>query len=548
MKSNDYMFTIDKIYWERIFLHIEMKTLCDDEVELRFVRDDGKTTNLELVDFLHYKDRLLFSINIASVADRSFLDNGRWKLIARVRDNDFVCAVSADVAYKLDDLSRIFKYAENQMAYNLSFGVETLDDKNLELYFDSYFMSENKAWRKRRYAKEVRALKNKIKRFLMHLCIILIRGYYHALDMLIPKTGNKIMIMSETKDVLWGNLKYIAEGIKNRALDKKYRVTYSYRSVASKHQGIGDVWSWIKVVTKVAAQDIIFVDDYAPIFGFFKLGKRTKLIQVWHAGVGFKSVGYSRFGKEGSPFPQGSSHKQYTHVITGSEHLVKVYQEVFAIEKEVFYPLGMARLDGFLDEDYINEFKNNFYSKFPNFKDKKTILFAPTYRGAEQKEAYYDYSKLDLARIHDYCIKSNAVFLIKMHPFVKSLMDVPKEYVDTIVEFSDYSNINDLYYITDILVTDYSSSYYEFSLLKRPIIFYTYDRQVYELTRGVHRSIIECAPGKVCNTFDEFIMCLENEDYEIEKTIKFSEENFGDYKGNATDMIIEKILLGEAKK
>ena len=354
--------------------------------------------------------------------------------------------------------------------------------------------------------------------------------------------------MSETKDVLWGNLKYIVEGIKDRGLDKKYKMTYSYRSAAGKHQGIGDIWSWIKVVTKIAAQDIIFVDDYAPIFGFFKLGKKTKLIQVWHAGEGFKSVGYSRFGKDGSPFPQGSCHKQYTHVITGSEHLVKVFQEVFAIEKEAFYPMGMARLDNFLNEEYINNFKEEFYKGYPQLKDRRIILFAPTYRGAEQKEAYYDYDKLDAERIHEYCVETNSVFLIKMHPFVKKLMDIPQEYKKTIIEFSNYPNINDLYYITDVLVTDYSSNYFEYALLKKPVVFYTYDRQIYELTRGVHRSIKESAPGKVCDTFDEFITCLENEDYEPEKIIKFVEDNFGEYEGNATEKIIDEILIQEGKR
>lgn len=543
MKSNEHMFIIDKIYWERIFLHIEIKTLCNDKVELFFVREDDKRVKLELVDFLHSEDRMSFSVNIASVAERSFLENGRWKLVVRVAGNDNTCHISEDMACKLDDLSRVFKYAENQMAYNLSFGVKTTDDKTLELYIDSYFMIENKSWKKRRYVREVRASRDKVKRFFMHTSILLIRGYYHVLYTLIPKKGNRIMIMSETKAVLWGNLKFIVEGIKVRGLDKKYKMTYSYRSAVGKHQGLGDIWSWVKVVTKIAAQDFIFVDDYAPIFGFFKLGKKTKLIQVWHAGEGFKSVGYSRFGKDGSPFPQGSCHKQYTHVITGSEHLVKVFQEVFAIEKEAFYPMGMARLDNFLNEEYIKEFKENFYNEYPQLKAKRIILFAPTYRGAEQKEAYYDYSKLDIEKIHKYCTKTNSVFLIKMHPFVKRLMDIPQEYSETIIEFSYYPNINDLYYITDVLVTDYSSNYFEYALLKKPVVFYTYDRQVYELTRGVHRSIKESAPGKVCDTFDEFIACLENEDYEQEKIIKFVEDNFGEYEGNATNRIIDEILL-----
>lgn len=546
MKSTKDLFIIDKIYWERVFLHFEIRTSCLEDIEMLLVRTDGKKTNLDLVDFLRSENGFSFSINIASVSDRSFLENGRWKLVIKTKTTESICTITENEAYRLDDLSRIFKYAENQMAYNISFGVNTDDDRTLDFYLDSYFMIENMKWRKRRYVKEVRKSKDKFKRFFMYCSILLIRGYYHILDMIIPKKGNRVMIMSETKNVLWGNLKYIVDGIKARGLDKKYKLTYSYRSAVGKHQGFSDIWSWIKVVTKIAAQDIIFVDDYAPIFGFFKLGNRTKLIQVWHAGEGFKSVGYSRFGKDGSPFPQGSCHKQYTHVITGSEHLIKVFQEVFAIEKDAFYPIGMARLDNFLDKSYIDGFKLDFYKKYPQFDGKRIILFAPTYRGTEQKEAYYDYDKLDLERIYSFCKNTNTVFLIKMHPFVKKLIDIPDEYSEAIVEFSNYPNINDLYYITDLLVTDYSSNYFEYALLKKPVMFYTYDRQVYELTRGVHRSIKESAPGKVCDTFDEFMNCLENEDHELEKLLQFVKDNFSDYEGNATNKIIDEILLKEA--
>ena len=290
---------------------------------------------------------------------------------------------------------------------------------------------------------------------------------------------------------------------------------------------------------------VIFVDDYAPVFGFFKLGRKTKLIQVWHAGEGFKSVGYSRFGKDGSPFPDGSCHKQYTHVITGSEHLIDVFHEVFGIEKEAFYPVGMPRMDGFLDPEVINEFKDDFYTKYPELQEKKIILFAPTYRGAEQKYAYYDYSKLDFQRIYEFCQKEDAVFLIKMHPFVKTLPEIPEFLQDRIREFSRFPDINKLYYVTDLLITDYSSNYFEYALLQRPVVFYTYDREFYELTRGVHRSILESAPGKVCDTFDQLMECLEQKDFETEKIIQFAKDNFGGYRGDASDRVIDEILLQE---
>lgn len=543
-ENQNMVFEINNIYWERVFLNFEIKTENRTATEFYFKERGGQKVAIK---HEQQGDNIIISLHIACVDGRSFLENGRWQLIALVDGQEHVCTVNTDTAYKMDDLSRVFKYAENQMAYNISFGVVSDDEKSLKLYLDSYFMIENTKWKKRRYVKEVRGGAAKVKRFFMFASIILIRIYYHVLDAIIPKRGNRILIMSETKDYLWGNLKFIDDKIKERGLDKKFKMSYSYRSAVGKHQSFKDIFSWAKVVTKVAAQDYVFIDDYAPVFGFFKLGKKTKLIQVWHAGEGFKSVGYSRFGKDGSPFPEGSCHKQYTHVITGSEHLVKVFQEVFAIEEEAFYPVGMPRLDGFLDKERIENFEKEFFQKYPALKGRNILLFAPTYRGAEQKLAYYDYDKMDLARINEFCEKNNFVFLIKMHPFVKKLIEIPEEYSENILEFTRYPNINDLYYVTDILVTDYSSNYFEYALMQRPVVFYTYDREVYELTRGVHRSIKESAPGKVCDTFDEFMTALENEDYEFEKTKQFVLDNFGDYQGNASDQVIDQILLKEEK-
>lgn len=548
MKNRKASFIIDEMRWERIFLNIFVRVSgCSNVEPLFYLKQENGKCEIP-VEHSVENGRYRICINIACVSDRSFLENGRWLLTAVLSDGssvreEYVCKISSETAYRLDDLSRIFKYAENQMAYNISFGVSSQDEKTLDFYIDSYFLEENRKWRRRRYVREVRSCRDKLKRFFMYASIILIRCYYHVLYALTPKKGNRVMLMSETKDVLWGNLKYIDDRIRQRHLDDRFRMTYSYRSAAGKHQSAGDITSWIKVVTKIAMQDVIFVDDYAPVFGFFRLGKKTKLIQVWHAGEGFKSVGYSRFGKDGSPFPMGSCHKQYTHVITGSEHLVDVFREVFGIEKEAFYPVGMPRLDGFLSENRISAFRKDFYERYPELEDKMIILFAPTYRGAEQKEAYYDYDRIDLARIYEFCKGNNYVFLIKMHPFVKELIDIPEEYSDAVYEFSGYPNINDLYYITDLLITDYSSNYFEYALMQRPVIFYTYDREIYELTRGVHRSIRENAPGKVCDTFDELMQALTDGDFEEEKIKKFVEDNFGEYQGNASDRVIDEILL-----
>ena len=555
----DYKFQIINLEWERIFLHFDIKSdysgtpefvlakFGREVVNQKQVQKKGAEPVLELVirdtvklQPVQCRDGVYsFTVNIAAAEGRSFLDNGQWRIAAIVPEGFCVSSVTAELGYRLDELSRIFRYGRGKYAYNLSFSLTCFDGENLELFFNSYFMIMNGKWRKRKYIKEAFTLPGKINRTYMFAVIRLIRLFYSVVAGLTPKTGKRILFMTETKDYLWGNLKYIDDRIKERGLDKEFKLTYSCRKAVGNHTS---VLSWVKTVFNVARQDFIFIDDYAPIFGFFRLSKRTKLIQVWHAGEGFKSVGYSRFGKDGSPFPSESCHKAYDYALTGSKNLVEVYEEVFGIEKEAFLPVGMPRLDDFLDQSKIQQFREDFYKEYPDLKKKKIILFAPTFRGTGQKDAFYDYSKIDLKEIYDFC-GAEYIFLIKMHPFVSEPIRIPKEYRDRIFDFASYPNINDLYYITDLLITDYSSNYYEYALMKKPVMFYTYDREMYELTRGVHRSVKECGPGKVCDTFEELMTALRNEDYEIEKINQFVEDNFGEYDGHACDRVIDQVLL-----
>lgn len=552
--DNKISFEITEIKWERIFLNFVIKTEFNKNVDFAFVlfreEDEKQKSNLKEIEQIvpiEYDEFIggeyTFSLNISALDARSFLDNGRWKICAIVDDETIVVNVTNDVAYSLDNLARIFRYGKNKYAYSVSFDLDNCDDENLELCINSYFMIANNKWKKRKYIQEAITFSGKFKRMYMFAVIRLIRVFYHIMASITPKDGTRVLFMTETKDYLWGNLKYINDRIIERGLDKQFKLSYSCRKAVGNNKS---ALSWIKTVYLVAKQDYIFIDDYAPIFGFFKLNPKTELIQVWHAGEGFKSVGYSRFGKDGSPFPSESCHKAYTYALTGSKNLVKVYEEVFGIEKSAFLPIGMARLDDFLDEDKIENFKNDFYNQYPQLKNRKIVLFAPTFRGTGQKTAYYDYDKIDLKKIYEFCGDEWA-FIIKMHPFVKDPIDIPEEYKDRIFDFASYQNINDLYYVTDVLVTDYSSNYYEYALLKKPVLFYTYDREFYELTRGVHRDVKSHAPGKVCDTFEELIDALEHGDFEKEKIDKFVEDNFGEYDGHAADRAIDIILLKEER-
>ena len=537
---------ITDISWERVFLKIKVLNETGEDLFFEF---NEKSLKLDCIPIGN--DEYEIILNMTAVMDGSFLDNGSWRfgyygngIIIEPKTGErrygytlVPCEVSDEVAYKIESLDKIFRYSNNTSAYTVSFEIYTLDDVKMHVYINSRFMTENRKWKKRSSVRESKGFVSFLKKFRLNTVKKTINLYYQIMTRIIPKKKNKILIMSETKNILWGNLKAIHERIYELGLDKKYKIDTNFRVSVGNNNSILE---WIKVTTKIAKSDYIFVDDYVPIFGFLKLDKRVKLVQAWHAGAGFKAVGYCRFGKKGSPHPTESCHKKYNVALAPSKSTIPVFEEVFGVKKEYIYPTGMPRLDGYMNDNKISSFKKEFYDKYPKLKDKKIILFAPTYRGVGQKTAYYDYSKVDFKRLYDFC-KDEYVILVKMHPFIKEHPNI-SEYSDRIMDFSEYPFINDLYYVTDILITDYSSAYYEFSLFKKPIIFFTYDRVLYEITRGVYQYIKDSAPGKVVDSFDELMQALENKDYDLEKTVKFADESFDEHKGYAADRLLDIVL------
>ncbi len=470
------------------------------------------------------------SINVAQVTGRSFLDNGDYLLLEDSGEEpQMVCCDYAPV-YKFDDASRIFRYGKGrayrvEKDYNLSFTADCdFSDEEGELPFliHSVFTRMDFRWRtnyegiRRKFAP-------------------LINWYIGT-----SKAGEikNVLFLTQTKDQLAGNLKIVYDRFLERGLDRRYNlITYAKNDVTTGLR-IPDL---LKIIQLVRKSDVIFVDDYVPMLSYIQPRKGTQLIQLWHAGLGFKSVGYSRFGRKGSPHPQTSCHRKYTMATVATEAEIEAYREVFGIEREAFFPCGMPRLDGFLDEDKIKAAKDEIYSEYPELKGKKVILFAPTYRGEGEQVAYYDYDVLDQKKIVEMC-GGDTIFMIKMHPFVSKKMKIEDYAKDVIKDFSGYPDINKLYYITDLLITDYSSNYYEYALLGNPVLFFCYDLDEYQITRGVHRYIRDVAPAKVVETFDDMVEAIKNEDFGQDKTEKFRQEVLSRMRGNSTDAIINKVL------
>ena len=142
-------------------------------------------------------------------------------------------------------------------------------------------------------------------------------------------------------------------------------------------------------------------------------------------------------------------------------------------------------------------------------------------------------------------LSSEYIVLIRTHYFISNNLDL-SDYKGFVFDVSGYEDIAELYLITDILITDYSSVFFDYANLKRPILFYTYDLDKYsKLLRGFYLDIENDVPGPLLFTTQEVIDAVKNIDEISEQYSKKYEEFYKRFcyidDGNASERIVEEI-------
>lgn len=214
--------------------------------------------------------------------------------------------------------------------------------------------------------------------------------------------------------------------------------------------------------------------------------KSQRYIQCWH-GTPLKKLGFDIEVSGGNAMNSikdiqnkyYTDSKRYSYMISPSRFCTERFTSAFnlkdfSIIKEIGYPRN----------DFLINYKKSDITrvkkelKIP--KNKKIILYAPTWRD-NQHEAGVGYT-YDLNIDFDKLKKEfgeNYIVLFRTHYFVANAIDLSK-YDGFVINVSNYQDVNDLYIISDILITDYSSVFFDFANLKRPIIFYMYDYEEYK--------------------------------------------------------------------
>ena len=285
--------------------------------------------------------------------------------------------------------------------------------------------------------------------------------------------------------------------------------------------------------------------------------KSQVFVQCWH-GTPLKRLGCDLIHFDNVLNTIEGMKKRYK--IEASKFSYFISPSKFATEKFIsawnLKEIGKENIiieEGYPRNDFLINFTDadvqNIKKKLGIENDKrKIILYAPTYR-ANQHEAGVGYTykeEVDFGKLREK-IGDKYIILFRPHYFIANVFDFEK-YNGFVYDVSKIDDINELYIITDLLITDYSSVFFDFANLKRPMIFYMYDLEHYrDKSNGFYIDLSEL-PGKITETEDELI----NEIIKIDKNFKYDEKykkfnekyNYLD-DGKASKRVIETIIEGK---
>lgn len=301
----------------------------------------------------------------------------------------------------------------------------------------------------------------------------------------------------------------------------------------------------IDLIWDMSTAKCVLLNDSNSIFGAFTVRKETKVVQLWHACGAFKKWGHSvadkSFGDDAKDLEQYSGHTNYDLVTVSGDAVRWAYEEAFHLQErsDVVQAIGVSRTDIYFSKERQQQARVSMeqYSDF--IAGRKILLYAPTFRGDIQNAKSPKCMDLkELSRLNrDY------VCVIKQHPFVKEAYVIPDEYKDFCMEADPQLSIEDLLMVSDLCVTDYSSIIFEYSLLRKPMMFLTDDLDEYYDERGFYYSYQDFVPGPIVSTTKELVQYIEQlENYDMNKITDFAAQYMNSCDGQSTERIMKYIL------
>lgn len=399
---------------------------------------------------------------------------------------------------------------------------------------------------KKKFKKKIQ--KKYIKKFKKKLKPWILKMYKLGVG-LFPTNKKIIMFESNLGRNYTGNPRAIYEEMINQGLDKEYRCYYILEKPKTQIPGAGKTVkrNRLKYFYLFMRAGIWVCDTRLPKYIIKK--PDCTYIQTWH-GTPLKKLALDMdtvhmAGEKGidnyrNNFIANTS--TWDYLISQNNFSSEIFRRAFAFDKEML-EIGYPRNDVLFaknNEQDITDLKNQLGIPL----DKKVILYAPTWRDNEfYGKGHYKFNRAMDFDLMQEKLSDEYVMIVKYHYLVMDKINW-KPYKGFIINCNLSYDISALYLVADMMITDYSSVMFDYSLLKRPMLFFCYDLEEYRDTlRGFYFDFLEEAPGPVTLTTEELVDSIVNYDpavYQQKQEAYYQKFNHAD-DGNASRNVVELI-------
>lgn len=255
-------------------------------------------------------------------------------------------------------------------------------------------------------------------------------------------------------------------------------------------------------------------------------------LNTWH-GTALNTMGNAVLGRKDFDFSyinffSYESEFQKQHCISD-----------FNCREEAMIPTGLPRNDTlyYTTKEEILEIKKRLGLPL----DKKIILYAPTWRDSvDNGHTYAIKPPIDL-KLWEEKLSDEYILLFRTHSYTNKVIGV--EFNNFVRDYISYPIVNDLFKVSDILISDYSSCITDFSILSRPIICFAYDYDEYNRVHGLNFDFRVEMPNGIKETQEEVLSFIKSMDYNKEcENTKIFNQKYTNIGGHATEICIEKMF------
>jgi CDP-glycerol glycerophosphotransferase (TagB/SpsB family) len=341
-----------------------------------------------------------------------------------------------------------------------------------------------------------------------------------------------------------GNLAVIRNELARRLPEVPVREV-THRPARGLRSKASAAWHAILAGFLLATSRLFVVDDY--FFPIYAIRPRhgTTIVQAWHASGAFKKFGYSlagkTFGADAAVLRRVRIHANYDLCLVSSASVIPHYAEAFGLPAERFTSrIGIPRTDRLLDPAWRRQSTADVRARYAIPGHRRVLLYAPTYRGERTLDARHP-TGLDLRALAE-TLGDDHVLLLRLHPFVRSRLPIDHGIRSFVIDASAHPDVHPLLAASDVLITDYSSVIFEFSLLDRPMAFFAPDHAAYEQERGFYFDYVTGVPGPVFERTEDLAEHLRRGSFDLERVRRFRRASFDIADGRASERFVERVV------